>query len=67
MRCTTFQDGSNWSILEGVCEPRSTPSSVKSDAFVYVRCVHEQNGANLEWFTNRYGETGKVMNNINWN
>jgi hypothetical protein len=29
MRCTTFQDGSNWSILEGVCEPRSTPSSVK--------------------------------------
>jgi hypothetical protein len=30
MRCTTFQDvASNWSILEGVCEPRSTPSSVK--------------------------------------
>jgi hypothetical protein len=29
MRCTTFQDGSNWSIIESVCEPRSTPSSVK--------------------------------------
>jgi hypothetical protein len=27
--CATFQDGSSWSILEGVCEPRSTPSSVK--------------------------------------
>jgi hypothetical protein len=29
MRCTTFQDGSNWSILESVCELRTTPSSVK--------------------------------------
>jgi hypothetical protein len=29
MRCTTFQDGSNWLILVGVCEPRSMPSSVK--------------------------------------
>jgi hypothetical protein len=32
MRCTTFQDGSNWSILEGASEPRSTPSSVKIDS-----------------------------------
>jgi hypothetical protein len=31
MRCATFQDGCNWSILEGVSEPRSTPSSVKID------------------------------------
>jgi hypothetical protein len=33
MLCATFQDGSNWSILEGVCEPQSTPSSVKIASF----------------------------------
>jgi hypothetical protein len=36
-------------------------------AFMYVRCVHEQNGANLEllyWLVyNQYGETGKVIKN----
>jgi hypothetical protein len=36
MRCATFQDGSNWSILEGACEPRSMPSSVKTEKSLTV-------------------------------